>query len=770
MAKTKNILFTFQDILCYLARYVKYSKVAILLVMLGTVSSLIFYVYGTPTYYSRSQFEYTHISLPIASETSDTNGRRRYEQISYQVMGALNSRWLIEKTAARLGLVKEAGQYEYIRDKYLNKVGASMLPGNIIQIEVYAYQPWLVREWPEAMVAELKDSTVKSRAKHRTAAFEVYAEEMKHLKEQIDSERLKRSGFEEDNTMIERYIENNGLEGVPSEMLTAKSRMDSMEEVGALMSKPELTAVERLSILKTFHDSPVPVGTIMRRTSEDSLISRSTSTSTSTATSITSNSRSPVATGPTGGGATAGGGAPPPVSLVVVPSMVEEMEPWEKTERELRSLKTKKEEMSQVYLSGHENMRKLDRQIQLLENSIESELVTKLNSFRLERQNLKEHFEELREKMPEYRRIINDFDKYKQEFSLLSAGKLGWEAAYSGLQSKLAAMEFTGIEMKVDFDFQGFTLLRDDVPLAPNKSKLLTYALTLGVGLAAGGCIALERLKSTTSLVQHAEQLTGLSALGVVPLIIDNSLSGTLQIDFRTSNISLETANLSETFRIVRASIGTDVDSSNKCRVIMVTSSRAGEGKTSVSALLARSYAESGLRTLLIDADLRRGLLHRMSGLEAAQGLSEFLSGKQRDIDSIINPTSIDGLEIIPRGNAREAQYHRLSSSKFTDAVKTLRKKYDYIIIDTPPVLGLADAVMISPCADGALHVIRANKTSQRDILSSLEVLKNSGTHLFGFVLNGIDLSKVENYYYYSSYYPKYYDPTYFALDAQTKA
>jgi capsular exopolysaccharide synthesis family protein len=142
-------------------------------------------------------------------------------------------------------------------------------------------------------------------------------------------------------------------------------------------------------------------------------------------------------------------------------------------------------------------------------------------------------------------------------------------------------------------------------------------------------------------------------------------------------------------------------------------------------------------------------------------GLASFLSGEASHISNIIIKSPIANCDVLARGKQSTNKFEALSSDIFCKVMLDLRTRYDRIIIDTPPLLGLADALMISGSVDGVLLVIRADQTTQRDIRSALEVVEGTHRPLYGFVLNGVDLTKLENYYYYSSYYPKYYDPSY---------
>ncbi|GEP41443.1 polysaccharide biosynthesis tyrosine autokinase [Brevifollis gellanilyticus] len=761
MQKGKKLIITFQDVFLFLTRFVKHWKIASLLFSLGLAASLLYYTYGRPTYYSRSLVAYDSVNLPIKSETSDgSDGRGKWAHISNVLTSALNSRWLVEHTAKTLGLVETPGEYEMIRNRYVSSIRVTLVPGNILQIEIYAYQPWLVEKWPQAMLDTYKTYTQQQRSRFKDNAVEEYTKDLDRLKTRIASEQNATAKFEEDNHLIEQYIANNGLESVPGEMLTTKNRMDSMQQVIEMIESGKLPAVEQLSLLKKFRGTPVPVGTIMRNSRPDEVVSIAAPIAGSTVAGLSSDSPSaPIPAVPAGASAGAMMIAAMSQPKIVVPSMVEELEPWERTERDLRVARQKREQAAQTYLPGHEIMRNLDREITDLEASLSSEVNTAITSFRLQKEQMAARMQELSKKMPDYRRVLNDFDHYKREYSLMSSGKLLWESAYADLSKRLTAMDYTGIDVRVEFEWQGFTYLRNDVPISPNKQKLLLYGVMLGVGCAAGGCFGLEKLRSTTSLVTETEKLTGLNAVGVVPLLANSAQVETLAIN--EHGLANADVNIGETFRIIRSSIPLYVPGENKCQVIMVTSSRPSEGKTMVSSLLARSFADADQKTLLIDADMRRGRVHRVFDMEPGIGLSGFLAGEVSQLTDAVIKTDSPKLEVLSRGKNSAPRFEILSAARFVNTINDLRKQYDRIIIDTPPLLGLADSIMVSKCVDGAIFVIRAEQTTQRDIATAMEVLVGTRTPIYGFVLNGVDLSRMENYYYYSSYYPKYYDPSY---------
>lgn len=752
MPHIKKQSATLHDLLHVSVKYLKYWKLAVLFLAFGLASSAAYLTYGKPGFYSRSIVSYSDLYSPIHSESSEVVGRGRWAHLQFLLQSALNSRWLVEQTASELGLVTQPGQYEYVREKFVSKVRASPMPGNLFQIEVYGYQPWIVREWPEAMITSYQRYMLSQRAKHRENALNAYTGEMESLRDKIYADRTSLVKFEEDNKIIEQYISNNSVGNVPGEMLSIKNKMDSMDEVISMLDEQKLSTVEKLSLIKKVKGKPVPVGSLMRNSLPENIVT----TAPSAVQNMSANSFSQAPPGNVTNGSLATTTAS---QIVVVPSMVEELEPWEKTERALRAAFQEREQLSANYLPGHELMRTVNNRISQLELSLEDEYRVVKSSFMLEREHMNLKFEELQKKMPDYRRVLNDFDRYKQDYYLLSSGRVAWESAYSNLKKKVTEMEYTGSELESDLSFQGFTMLRDEDPVSPNKKTLLLYGLILGLALAGGVSYGFEKFKSSTSLVSDTEEITGLHALGVLPL-------STSTDDFRRLFITGQTASntgydMRESFRIVRTSIPLHVSRDNKCQVILVTSSRPGEGKTVASSILARSFAEAGEKTILIDADLRRGRIEHLLDVADYKGLRSYLVKECASIEDCRSHIPGSNLDVVVRGGYSSNAVEELGRSRFAELVNNLRTQYARIVIDTPPVLGLADALTVAPIVDGVLFVIRSEKTTRRDIIGGIEQIAMTGVPIYGFLLNGVDLNKMENYYYYSSYYPKYYDPGY---------
>lgn len=210
----------------------------------------------------------------------------------------------------------------------------------------------------------------------------------------------------------------------------------------------------------------------------------------------------------------------------------------------------------------------------------------------------------------------------------------------------------------------------------------------------------------------------------------------------------------SEAFKTLRSNVlfcGTDI------KIILVTSTNEGEGKSTVATAFAKSFADISKRSLLIDADMRKSsILRRNIKSQNILGLSELLSG-QADISQIIYSTQDANFDVIFSGRFPPNPVELLSSPKFKEYVERLSKFYDYIIIDTPPLGPVIDAAVISSFCDGALLVISPGKTHYYQAVSAKEQLSKSGCRILGAVINETDpkhtdrsRSSKKDYYYYT--------------------
>lgn len=171
------------------------------------------------------------------------------------------------------------------------------------------------------------------------------------------------------------------------------------------------------------------------------------------------------------------------------------------------------------------------------------------------------------------------------------------------------------------------------------------------------------------------------------------------------------------------------------CAVISVTSYFSGEGKSTVSFNLAYTIAQQGKKVLLVDADLRRGRLHRYFDAERVNGLTDYLCGLKK-ADEIIRKSAIEGLDYISAGATTMSPIRLLERKEFDSLIGGVRKDYDWVIIDSAPVGMVSDSLLVMRVVDGAIVVLDQNKTRKHDIDKAVEMLNVSKVDILGFVIN----------------------------------
>lgn len=209
-----------------------------------------------------------------------------------------------------------------------------------------------------------------------------------------------------------------------------------------------------------------------------------------------------------------------------------------------------------------------------------------------------------------------------------------------------------------------------------------------------------------------------------------------------------------EAYKTLRTNVSFSLTGEEKCPVIVVTSSMQGEGKSITSMNLAISYALTDRKVLVIDCDLRRPKLARLMRISAKAGLSNLILNPKL-LDEAIVPTHVEGLDVILSGDVPPNPSELLGSDRMRRILSTLREKYDFIILDSPPVNMVTDAVVLAPMSDGVLFLVRANHSERGAVIHAVEQLEYAKVKILGFVLNGVDMEKT-HYGYGSHRYKKY--------------
>ena len=215
----------------------------------------------------------------------------------------------------------------------------------------------------------------------------------------------------------------------------------------------------------------------------------------------------------------------------------------------------------------------------------------------------------------------------------------------------------------------------------------------------------------------------------------------------------------SEAYRLLRTNIFFTLPDENKCRVIGVTSSISGEGKTTTSINLSYSLAKAGKKVLLIDGDMRLPSVGKIMGIEEKQGLSNFLVSSKEMIISPIKSGVLDNWYIMTSGDIPPNPSELLGSKRMKLLIDTLSTGFDFIIIDLPPVNIVIDALVVTPVLDGIAIVVREDYTDTKSLKQCIRQLKMSEAKILGFIMNASRNNQAKRKYgyrYYRRRYSKY--------------
>jgi capsular exopolysaccharide synthesis family protein len=268
----------------------------------------------------------------------------------------------------------------------------------------------------------------------------------------------------------------------------------------------------------------------------------------------------------------------------------------------------------------------------------------------------------------------------------------------------------------------------------PLVSLTLAMALLAGGALGAGAALVSDLLDPRIRSLAEMRRVIHFPFLGQVPQLPDSPVTGASPVGL-VSHV-LPRSPSAEAFKVVRA----NVDRSRRnqgIRVVLVTSPRPGEGKTTVASNLAICLAQAGRRVLLVDADLRHPMQHEIHGLRRDRGLVQILR-EVMSIDQVVQTAAVSNLDVITSGPETPNPAELLSSSLLHDFLDRAREDYDTVVIDSPSLLAVADPAIIGAVVDGILLVARVATTKRDDAARAVEVLKGLGTPVLGGLINGV--------------------------------
>ena len=280
-------------------------------------------------------------------------------------------------------------------------------------------------------------------------------------------------------------------------------------------------------------------------------------------------------------------------------------------------------------------------------------------------------------------------------------------------------------------------------PVKPNRPVNIVLGLVFGLIMGIGLAFFIEYLDTSVKTIDDVERTFNAPVLGVIPQNI-----GYLVDEGSESKHA-------EAYRVLRTNL-LFTRKEETLNTIVVVSAGAGEGKSTTTINLATVFAQAGNRVLIVDSDLRRPTLHKLFKVTNNLGLTNYLL-KQNTIAEIVQTTGVPNLDFMASGKLPNSSMGILGSAQMKQMITELKQHYDYILFDSPPILGVSDASVLASEVDMVIQVIQYRRYPQPMTIRAKQMIEKVGGNLVGIVLNNINMSQDEGYYYYSGYYHDYY-------------
>jgi succinoglycan biosynthesis transport protein ExoP len=433
----------------------------------------------------------------------------------------------------------------------------------------------------------------------------------------------------------------------------------------------------------------------------------------------------------------------------------------EKMREQQADLKIQIAQLTTQFGNSYPKVVQLNNQLKEVDSQLQTEMTKVVSRVRSGYLASLQHESMLRSALDKQKQEANQLNESAIEYSLLKRDVESYRTLYEGLMEKLKEAGVTaGLKSN---NIRNVDKARvPTYPSEPNVPRNLAFALALGLTTGIGLAFLLEGIDNTVRTPEQAQAISGLPSLGMIPMGSKSNLETTarrLTVASSREAVELVTqarpqSQMAESYRALRTSLLlTSLGAPPK--VILITSALPQEGKTTTSINTAIVLAQKGTRVLLIDADLRRPSIHKTLGMGPKTGLSNVLTGSATLQQAVVRSPIAPTLFVLPAGTPPPNPAELLASSNMKDILAELRDEYDHIIVDTPPTLSVTDAVVMSTRADAVVLVIRSGQTTKQALRRSRDILVQVNARVAGVLLNAVDLSSPDYYYYYE-YQGKY--------------
>ena len=461
--------------------------------------------------------------------------------------------------------------------------------------------------------------------------------------------------------------------------------------------------------------------------------------------------------------------------------------------------------LSEKFKPGYPRMVQLNARITDLKQNLKEQRTQAISALQAQYNASVQNEEELKRQLEIQKSKAFDLSRREVQFNIMKREYDSLKDLHQSVLRQLKESQMTSESRGTNIN----VIDRAAVPLDHSSPKRLFNALAaLIFGPLLGFALAfvIEALDNTVKTPDQVQDLLQLPVLGVVPaftgedlareavepnLLIPNFVSGSdssqadedaspspyagfltppsapvepplfppapvIQLSNAFVTLGAPQSIASESFRAIRTGILLS-SADRPPRVILITSAKKSEGKTTLAANLAITLAQSSHKTLLIDADLRRPSVSRHFGIDPeTPGLVDCLTG-QKDAAQVVYPSGVDNLFVIPSGPKPPNPAELIGSRTMAEVLSRFSEDYQYVLIDTPPVLPVTDAVVLSRIVDGVVLVVRGQDTQKQVAKDAASRLRQVGAKVLGVVLNDVNVRSGHYYYYYRDAYADYY-------------
>jgi len=393
---------------------------------------------------------------------------------------------------------------------------------------------------------------------------------------------------------------------------------------------------------------------------------------------------------------------------------------------QLSELKLKKADLTTYYTEEHPLVIQINDQIEVLNNRKQQ-----IKNTIQELPEIQREFLQLSEDVGIDREIYLTLLKNYQQLQIAKAGQLGYARI-------------------IDMPISTFRAI------APKKLQIWLLSMFLGTLLGAVLALIKSLLRNVVKDPERLEEKTGVPVVATIPRspllarLDKNEASRRLLAYTDRDSLSYEAIKSLRTS--IMFGMPEEGKSGSRAKVVLITGESPGVGKSFVSSNLSEVFAQLSKKVLVIDADMRQGELHKVFNMTQDNGLADYFQKENHNLQDVVHPTTMENIDFIPRGEKPHNPSSLLSSEKFSSLMKELSTHYDYIVIDSPPVLAASDAMILAQYADKVLMVTRYDDSIEGQLVYATKQMQKANVNIDGIVLNDVRQGLMSKYSYHYSY------------------